>query len=305
MSSKSEEDFVKNLDSRRPIKSMFVISEKTLKKGKNNKFYIDLRLSDNTGEIIGRIFAENVKETLESLDEGEVYEIEGTVNEFPRGSGQFNIIIKDFDELSDGKYDLNDFIITSDQDQYELIMEIKNTIDNIKDEHLKELLVCFFDDEKFTLRFYDSPSAKFYHHNYIAGLLEHTVGVLKLCKQICEFYPDLDADLLYTGAILHDIGKLDAYQYNKYATCITLSEEGELLDHLFISCEMVNEKLKKIEMPENVKNKLLHLILSHHGDVKNGWGSPVSPQIPEAVALHHADNLDAKVKGMLQNPVRK
>jgi len=304
MCGKLEEDFVLNLDSRRPIRSKFVIAEKTLKKGKTNKFFIDLRLADKTGEIIGRIFPEDVNETLNSLVEGDVYEIEGMVNEFPRGSGKFNIIVKNFNPLNEKEYDLNDFIISSNHDQSELEKEIEETIEQISNENLKNLLKIFFNDPDFKLKFYNSPSAKFHHHNYISGLLEHTVGVLKLCKQICEFYPELDADLLYTGAILHDIGKLKAYSYNQYATCIKLSEEGELLDHIFISCDMVNQRLKMVEMPVEIKNKLLHLILSHHGEVKNGWGSPVSPQIPEAVALHHADNLDAKVKGILQNPLR-
>ncbi|GAB4317542.1 MAG: HD domain-containing protein [Methanobacteriaceae archaeon] len=304
MCGKLEEDFVLNLDSRRPIKSKFVIAEKTLKKGKTNKFYIDLKLADKTGEIVGRIFAADVNEKLDSIVEGDVYEIEGTVNEFPRGSGRFNIIVKNFNSLDEKEYDLNDFIIVSNKNQSKLKKEIEETIDQINDKNLKNLLQNFFKDSDFTSKFYNSPSAKFHHHNYIAGLLEHTVGVLKLCKQICEYYPELDADLLYTGAILHDVGKLEAYSYNRYATCITLSEEGELLDHIFISCDMVNQRLKILEMPLKLKNKLLHLILSHHGEVKNGWGSPVSPQIPEAVALHHADNLDAKVKGMLQNPLR-
>ncbi|MDI6644867.1 MAG: HD domain-containing protein [Methanobacteriaceae archaeon] len=304
MRGKLDEDFVLNLDSRRPIKSKFVIAEKNLKKGKTNKFYIDLTLADKTGEIIGRIFPDDVNEAINTIVEGEVYEIDGTVNEFPRGSGKFNIIVKNFNLLNEKEYDLNDFIIASNKDQSELKKEIKDTIDQINNENLKNLLQRFFNDSDFTLKFYNSPSAKFHHHNYIAGLLEHTVGVLKLCKQICEFYPELDSDLLYTGAILHDVGKLEAYSYNRYATCIKLSEEGELLDHIFISCEMVNQRLKMVDMPVDIKNKLLHLILSHHGEVKNGWGSPVSPQIPEAVALHHADNLDAKVKGMLQNPLR-
>ncbi|MGC9516739.1 MAG: 3'-5' exoribonuclease YhaM family protein [Methanomicrobiales archaeon] len=298
---KSEEDFIINLVSRRPIKSVFVISDKEIKKSKNNNLYIDLNLSDKSGDILGRMFPKDIEETMKSIKKGGVYKIEGQVNEFPRGSGKYNIIIKVFKELTEDKYHLSDFIKTSDKDLDELKKEIEYTVEKIKDKHLKKLLKMFFEDEEFTRKFYKSPSAKYHHHDYIGGLLEHTVGVLKLCKQIYKFYPELNRDLLYTGAILHDIGKLKSYKYNKYGTCITMSREGELLDHIFISSEIVNQKLKKTDMPEDMKNNLLHLILSHHGEVKNGWGSPVSPQLPEALALHHADNLDAKVKGMLQH----
>jgi 3'-5' exoribonuclease len=126
------------------------------------------------------------------------------------------------------------------------------------------------------------------------------VGVLLICKKTCEIFPQLDADLLYAGAILHDIGKLKTYDYDILS--IDISNQGQLLDHLFISCDMVKERIRDdvIEMPDDLETNLLHILLSHHGDVQNGWGSPVSPKTPEAVALHHADNLDAKVQGMIQ-----
>jgi 3'-5' exoribonuclease len=166
--------------------------------------------------------------------------------------------------------------------------------------YLKDLLQAFFCDPGFTQEFSTAPSAKIYHHNYQGGLLEHTVEVLEICKTACQIFPQLDKDLLYTGAILHDVGKLKAYDYDLLS--IDISNEGKMLDHLFISADMVKEKINSMDMdmPDNLQMQLLHLILSHHGEVRNGWGSPVDPKIPEAVALHHADNLDAKVKGLLQ-----
>ena len=299
MFKKSEEDFVENINERRRIRSQFVVADKIIKIAKTGRKYIDVRLSDKTGEIVGRMFPKDgVEVAFEPINPGKIHRILGNVNEYPQGSGRFNIIVDVINELSEEEYDIDDFIKTSDKDKDQLVNELEVTIKEIENEDLKNLLDAFFSDEKFAEEFYNAPSAKVYHHNYVGGLLEHTTGVLKICKTTCEIYPELDKDLLYTGAILHDVGKLKTYDYDLIR--IEFSEEGKLLDHLFISCDMVKDKIRETEMPKELATQLLHIILSHHGDVKNGWGSPVSPKTPEAVALHHADNLDAKVKGMLQ-----
>ena len=299
MFKKSEEDFIENLNSRRQIRSQFVIADKIFKKAKTGRNYIDVTLTDKTGQIVGRMFPqEDVKGKYEAICVGNICRIIGKVNEYPSNSGNYNIIIEIIKPLSEDEYEIEDFVITSDKDKNNLIAEIDDTINEMKNVNLKNLLEAFFSDKEFTEEFYNSPSAKFYHHNYMGGLLEHTVEVLKICKTACEIFPELDMDLLYTGAILHDVGKLKTYDYDLVK--IEFSDEGKLLDHLYLSCDMVKEKINEIEMPEDLSTQLLHLILSHHGEVSNGWGSPVDPKTPEAVALHHADNLDAKVKGILQ-----
>lgn len=300
MFKKAEEDFIENIDSRRRISSQFVVVDKVMKTASTGRRYIDLTLSDKTGNIVGRKFPEeNVDEQFNSITPGKIYRILGNANDFPKGSGRFNIIIDIIKELSEEEYDINDFIKTSDRNKDELFKEIEITISGIIDENLKNLLNVFFNDKKFTEEFRNAPSAKIHHHNYVGGLLEHTAEVLKICKILCEIFPELDKDILYTGAILHDIGKIKTYDYDLVR--IDFSKDGKLLDHLYLSCDLVKDKMKEIKMPDELASELLHLILSHHGEVRNGWGSPVNPQTPEAVALHNADNLDAKVKGMLQN----
>jgi 3'-5' exoribonuclease len=298
---KKEEDFIENLNKIRRINTSFVIANKTIKTARNGKNYIEFSLTDKTGEITARMFPnKDAEEIYEDIEQKSIYNIMGNVDEFPRNSRNFSIKIDSFQKLAEDEYDLDDYTRTSLKDQSQLIMEISTTIKEMKDPYLKDLLKAFFCDNQFAKQFYQSPSAKIHHHNYLGGLLEHTVGVLLICKTSCEIFPQLDQDLLYTGAILHDIGKLKSYDYDLVS--IDISNEGKLLDHLFISCDMVNEKIRdnKLEIPEDRKIQLLHIMLSHHGDVQNGWGSPVSPQTPEAVALHHADNLDAKVKGIMQ-----
>ena len=201
-------------------------------------------------------------------------------------------------KLNDDEYDISDFARTSSKDADQLLNEIHETIQSMENEDLKKILEAFFKDTEFTHEFSQAPSAKIYHHNYLGGLLEHTVEVLIICRTVCQLFPELDSDLLYTGAILHDVGKIINYNYD--LTFIEISNEGKLLDHLFISSDMVKEKMREIGTPHELQLQVLHLILSHHGDVQNGWGSPVNPKTPEAVALHYADNLDAKVKGIIQ-----
>lgn len=298
---KNEEDFIENLNRIRRINTSFVIADKTIKTARNGKDYIEFSLIDKTGEITARMFPNrDAIGIYENIEKKSIYAINGTVDEFPRKSGNFSIKIDSFQKMEPDEYDLDDYIRTSHKDQNELASEIINTIKEMNNSYLKNLLKAFFCDEKFTEKFFNAPSAKVHHHNYLGGLSEHTVEVLLICKKTCEIFPEIDQDLLYTGAILHDIGKLKAYDYDMVT--IDISSEGRLLDHLFISCDMVKEKIREcnIGMPEDLQIHLLHILLSHHGDVKNGWGSPVNPQTPEAVALHHADNLDAKVRGILQ-----
>jgi len=314
---KKEEDLIGNLNNvRDEINTSFLISSVNVKKTRTGNEYLEFTLTDKTGEIIARMFGGILKDEngqiiarilngkadqlYESIDKGTIYSITGSVDEFPPQSRNFNIKISSINRIADDAYDLDDFIRKSPKNLNELFDEISQTVKAMKNPYLKNLLKSFFSDEKFTEQFINAPSAKIHHHNYLGGLLEHTVGVLLICKKTCEIFPQLDADLLYAGAILHDIGKLKTYDYDILS--IDISNQGQLLDHLFISCDMVKERIRDdvIEMPDDLETNLLHILLSHHGDVQNGWGSPVSPKTPEAVALHHADNLDAKVQGMIQ-----
>ena len=299
MFKKNEEDFVKNINERRKVRSQFVVTDKIIKTARSGRKYIDVNLKDKTGQVVGRLFPEeSVEDVFNPITLGKIYRILGHSNEYPQGSGRFNIIINVIKQLSEEEYDINDFITTSGKNKEELISQITSTIKEIENEDLKKLLKAFFDDKEFTEEFYNAPSAKINHHNYSGGLLEHTVGVLEICKTTYKLYPELNKDLLYTGAILHDVGKLKTYDYDLVQ--IDFSEEGRLIDHLVISYEMIRDKIRELKTPKEISIQLLHMILSHHGEVRNGWGSPVNPKTPEAIALHHADNLDAKVKGKLQ-----
>ena len=291
MNQKLEDEFVKNLKGG-SILSKFAISNKTIKLTKHGNEYLDVTLSDKTGKITGRMFSNGkLNSMIQEIENGDICTISGNIEEY---HGRLNLKISEMIGCSAEEFDKKDFLHSSEKNTDKLMEVIADTINQMKNPQLKNLLKLFFDDEKFKNEFCSAPAAVRMHHNYIGGLLEHTSQVLILCKTICQNYPELDNDLLFTGAILHDIGKMKIYRQNGFS--IEYTEDGLLLEHIYISAQMVKERANKILISEETVKKVIHLILSHHGDVSNGWGSAVSPFLPEATALHYADNLDAKVK---------
>jgi len=296
--SKKVEDFIENLNVTRDISSKFAVSEKIMRTSAKGRKYLDFTLADKTGQMDGRMFTPDVDISYESIKLGRVYEVIGRISEFPPDSGKYNMVINLIDELDEGEYLLEDFVMISQNNVNDQIKEISRAINDVQDVHIKSLLEAFFCDDDFTKEFYIAPAAIVHHHNYMGGLLDHSVEILEICRTMCKIFPDLNKDLLYCGVLLHDIGKIKTYTYGTGP--IGFSEEGDLLDHTYISCEMVKERMINLETPEEISNQILHMILSHHGYMSSGWGSSVDPKTPEALALHFADNMDAKVKEALQ-----
>lgn len=296
MSQKLPEELVKNLKGG-SVFSKFAISNKAIKLTRHGNEYLDITLSDKTGEITGRMFSNGeLDNNIKNLENGDVCQIKGNIEEY---NGRLNLKISQIRKCSSKEFNKNDFVLSSEKDTEYLMGIIEETIEKMENSNLKKLLKLFFEDELFKKEYCTSPAAVRMHHNYEGGLLEHSVQVLELCKTICQNYPELDADLLYTGAILHDIGKIKVY--NQQGFTIEYTEDGLLLEHIYLSAQMVQVMASKILIDSYTIKKVIHLILSHHGNLENGWGSAVNPFLPEAIALHHADNLDSKVKIALNN----
>jgi len=188
-----------------------------------------------------------------------------------------------------------EYIETTSKDITKLSDKLFEYIENIQDVYLKELLLSIFEDKEFFTLFANSPAAKTWHHNYLGGLLEHTISVTTICDFATHLYP-LNKDLLITGAILHDIGKV--YEYHVKPT-IDFSVEGRLVGHIPLGDKVVCEKAAQINnFPKELLIKLRHLILAHHGEYEKA--SARLPQTLEAIVLHYADNLDAQTVGVQQ-----
>jgi len=172
------------------------------------------------------------------------------------------------------------------------IDELRSEIGRIKNPHLKDLLNAFSDDPEFMALFKKAPAAKGVHHVYIGGLLEHTLELVTLCRDIIRHYPDADADLLVTGAILHDAGKVYELGYKK---SIDYTDEGRLIGHILLGFKLVEEKIRKLNgFPKDLAMLLEHIIISHQGRYE--WGSPKRPKTLEALILHYLDEMNAKIK---------
>jgi 3'-5' exoribonuclease len=156
-------------------------------------------------------------------------------------------------------------------------------------------------DEKIARAFRNAPAAKALHHAYIGGLLEHVVSLLNLCELTSSNYPHINRDLLYAGAFLHDIGKIHELTY---ARSFAYSTRGQLLGHMIIELEMLQQKIACVPgFPAELKTLLEHLLISHHGQYE--FGSPKLPMFPEALMLHYLDDLDSKMESMRAQFVRE
>ena len=192
-----------------------------------------------------------------------------------------------------GTAEPKDYLPVSDKNIDEMYTELVGFIQGMKNPYLKQLLSSFFiEDKDFEKRFKFHSAAKSVHHGFVGGLLEHTLGVTKLCNYYTQNYPILNKDLLLAAAIFHDIGKLEelsVFPANDY------TDEGQLLGHIMIGAEMVGERIRTIPgFPPRLANELKHCILAHHGELE--YGSPKKPALAEAVALSFADNTDAKME---------
>ncbi len=250
---------------------------------RNNKPYIDIELTDRTGSIRGKIWSDDIARCKETRA-GDVVNVSGTVEEF-QGRLQFKVTNLDIEK----DFELDDFQMKSKNDTDRMYSEIEKAISDIKNPHIKALLEKIFGDEKFADEFRNASAAYTVHHNYVGGLLEHTTEVIDLAKSLLKKFPKLNGDVLIAGSILHDIGKMQEFEVS---TTISITTEGKLLGHIFLGTEYAKSRAPE-DMPSDLLNEVLHLILSHHGELQ--FGSPIVPMTAEAVALAMCDKTSSQV----------
>ncbi len=260
---------------------------------KNGKPYINVILQDKTGTIDAKVWEPN-NAGIEDFDTLDYIEVYGEVNNF---QGALQVNVKRIRVCREGEYDPADYLPVSKKNNDEMYKELLGIIGTIKNPYIKQLLNAFFaEDEAFIKKFRKSSAAKTMHHGFVGGLLEHTLSVTKLCDYLCGCYPLLKRDLLLAAAMCHDIGKvkeISLFPENDY------TDDGQLLGHIIMGCEMIGEKVAKIPgFPPVLASELKHCILAHHGEYE--YGSPKKPALFEAVALNMADNTDAKMQMMTE-----
>ena len=260
---------------------------------KAGKSYENLIFQDKTGTIDSKIWDPN-SGGIEDFDAMDYVDIVADVTMF---QGQPQLNVKRARKAREGEYNPADYLPVSSKDIEVMYKELLGFVAKVKDPYLSKLLKSLFvEDVEFTKAFKFSSAAKTVHHGFVGGLLEHTLSVTKLCEYYVNYYPMINADLLYTAAMCHDIGKvyeLSPFPENDY------TDEGQLLGHIMIGAEMVGDRIRDIPgFPIKLGNELKHCILAHHGELE--YGSPKKPALLEAVALNFADNTDAHLQTMIE-----
>ncbi len=280
--------YISSLKSGELVDDVFLVLKKEVRETREKKPYLSLQLADKSGFIEARKW-DTTPQLCDSFNKDAFIKIKGVVETF---NNILQIRINEICPITDAQVQMGEFIPCTEKDVPEMMSELKQIIKTIQDPYLSKLLNAFFTDESFCKVFFTAPAAMQYHHAYLGGLLEHILSVAKLAISFSKYYPTIKRDLLVTGIILHDIGKTRELSYER---SFQYTDEGLLTGHLISGVLMIHEKVQKIEgFPSDLLNVLFHLILSHHGEYE--WGSPVKPGTPEAIALHHLDNLDAKVQ---------
>lgn len=290
--SENQKIFVNQLKQSEKISTIFLVARKDVRLKKDGGSFISLKLADKTGSIPAVIW-DNVDTLKKSFKEEDIVSVSGSVQLF---DSRLQLKVDKLEKYG-GDYTLSDFLPSYEGDIEALMERLMSLMNTVGDEYLKQLLKKIFLDDELSKKFKVAPAAVNMHHSYLGGLLEHTVSVAELGRQLAAKY-NADHDLLVTAALLHDIGKVNELSVGK---SINYSQEGRLVGHISIADALVSRTIATIKgFPDDLAWKLRHILLSHHGELE--WGSPKRPKMLEAVILHHIDNLDAKV-GMFMKAV--
>lgn len=272
------------------ITSSFVVVIKQIKPKKSGEPYLALTLGDRSGQIEAKMW-DNVEEVLEAFDQDDFVKVKGLINKYKQ---RFQLTIHKVRKLGESEIEFADYLPKTAKDIDDLWRTLTDFISTFQNPYLKSLVQAFMSDPEIAAAYRNAPAAKTLHHAYIGGLLDHVVSLFRSCDLVRRNYPQINRDLLLTGAFLHDIGKIHELTYNRSFSYTT---KGQLLGHMIIELEMLQDKLALVPgFPDELKTLVEHLIISHHGEYE--FGSPKLPMFPEALMLHYLDDLDSKMEAM-------
>ena len=289
--------FINQLAERDQVSDVFLIADKQLRANRQGNLYLQLRLSDKSGQLMGMLW--NATEHVAALVEsGQYARVTGTVQLY---NNQLQMIVTKVERVPAEQVDETDFATLQSADVDRLAQKLAELLRGIRNVHLRNLAECFLADEVFMQKFSTAPAGVKNHHAYRGGLIEHVVSLMELCASVAPHYPEIDAELLCMGAFLHDSGKIDELTYEKE---LAYSDEGQLIGHVVMAVGMIENKVREAEklsgdaFPRELVLRLQHMVVSHHGEY--AFGSPKLPMTMEAMALHYLDNLDAKMHNVKQ-----
>jgi len=278
---------IKDLKPGDKIVSFFVLRKKAIRtKFNSDEIYLSLELGDASQRINGTVW-EKPQEVYEAIELGDIMKVKATAIHF---KDKLHLNIEKIRKAEDSDdYDIKELVAVVDKDRDALFLHLEEFIASIENPYLKELLNLVFTDSEIREQFKDAPGGKLWHHNYLGGLLEHTLSVTGIADRVGQMYEDIKRDLIIAAGLLHDIGKISSYTYK---TLIDFTDDGRLVGHIVIGAQMVKDKIRMIkDFPKDLEMELTHLILSHQGKLEQA--SPVVPMTLEGMILYYADEIDS------------
>jgi 3'-5' exoribonuclease len=269
------------------IDHFLIIRKCELRTSKTNKQFLALELADKSISLNSNMF-EGFEEIFTKVKAGDIVKVKGTIDDY-QGSPQIKVKTIRPAKFSDD-VTVMDFMAKSKRESKVMRKDFFDRAEKISNPMLCTLIKNIFTEENFE-KYSLAPAGKSWHHSYIGGLLEHTLEIIKICDMMCDFHPEINRDLLICGAMLHDFGKIEELSFE---TGFEYTDKGKLIGHIVIGAMLVEGKIKEIkDFPDELKNCLTHLILSHQGKLE--YASPVVPKTLEAITLYQADEISAKV----------
>lgn len=282
--------FVSDLQPNETITDFFLVRTKDVRLKKSGEPYLALSLSDRTGQLDAKMW-DDIEGVVNAFEQSDFVKISGFVQIY-RLKPQ--ITIQRLRRAEESEIELADYMPHTERNIDEMFSELRAAVEGFGNTHLKALVNAFLDDEEIASRLKVAPAAKTLHHAFVGGLLEHIMSLLNLARLTASNYPFIDVELLQTGVVLHDLGKIYELSYER---TFDYTDEGQLLGHISIMLRLVDRKCSALDgFPPKLKTLVEHMILSHHG--KYEFGSPKLPSFPEALLLHYLDDMDSKLESM-------
>ncbi|MGA2672621.1 MAG: HD domain-containing protein [Terracidiphilus sp.] len=280
-----------NFDEGKLFDGFFLVLAKQQRTTKTNKPYLNLILGDKTGQLEGRVWEPGDPRIAREFDRGDIVKARGSASRF---DDRLQMKIDQLRKAAPGEADKTDLLPSTTYDVESLWRQLMASVDSFTNPDLKLLLTTLLSDADLAAAYRAAPAAKQLHHAWLGGLLEHVVSLLGLADRVAPHYPILDRDLLLTGVILHDIGKVTELSWE---IGFEYTVEGVLLGHIQMGVALTEKTIDSLpNFPPKLKTLVLHMILSHHGKLE--FGSPKLPMIPEALVLNFLDDLDAKMQAV-------
>ncbi len=281
--------YVSELQPEQLVNALFLVQYKDIRQKKSGEPCLSLILADRTGEVEAKMW-DNVTEVMHTFERDDFLQVRGLLQVY---QNRLQLTIHKLRPQDSSSVDLADFFPASKRNADEMFAELLEVTASIRNPHLRSLVNAIVTDPMYARTLRLAPAAKNIHHAFLGGLLEHILSLCSLAQLTAPHYK-VDLDLLLTGAILHDIGKVHELTYDR---AFGYSTDGQLLGHIVIGLRIIADKLRDLpDFPPELCKLVEHMIVSHHGELE--YGSPKLPAFPEALLLHHLDNMDAKMECM-------